>query len=115
MVHADIAYDFEHTGNTHIMVINNSLYLSNISVTLIPPLIIPLSGLQVYQCPKLLANEPTEEQYYVYFVQADIIFTFQFEVFIYYFPTSIQNTSELKWHMGKYLMLTPITDKYGTY
>ena len=60
VVHDAIAYECGYTVNTKIMAIHYDFYLESISVDLIPPFMMYLSGLQLYECHKLLAKETPE-------------------------------------------------------
>ena len=67
IVTAAVAYDCEYSGMTYIMVIHNALYFKNMDVNLIPPFMMRLAGLEVNECPKFLAPNPTIENHSIYF------------------------------------------------
>ena len=66
-VTAAVAYDYEYTGKTFILVIYNALYFQNMDTNLVPPIIMCLSVLDVDECPKLLTSKPMESNHSVYF------------------------------------------------
>ena len=67
VVAAAVAYDFEYTGKTFILVIYNALYFPNMNTNLVPPIMICISGLNVGECPNLFSKKPTESNHSVYF------------------------------------------------
>ena len=66
VVTAAVVYDCEYTGKTYILVIYNALYLQNMDTNLVPPIVMRLEGLDVYEFPKFLSSKPTESNNYVY-------------------------------------------------
>ena len=67
VVNAAVAYDCEHTGETYILVLCNALYFENMEVNLVPPFMMRLAGVEVDECPKFLAKNPTDSNHSVYF------------------------------------------------
>ena len=57
-----MVYDCEFIGSSYVMVIRNALYLRAMNVSLIPPFMMQMAGIEVNECPKFLAKAPTIEQ-----------------------------------------------------
>ena len=55
VVTAAVMYDCELTGNSYVLVIHNALYIKEMVINLIPPIMMRLSGLEVDECPKFLS------------------------------------------------------------
>jgi len=107
VVNAAVAYDCDLTGNTYILVICNALYVKDMEVNLVPPIMMRLAGLQVNECPKFLSNEPSIEDHSLYFPESDLRIPFQLEGIISYIPTRLPSSEELINNEGSYLLLTP--------
>ena len=58
VVNAAVAYDYEFTGETYILVIYNALHMKSMEINMIPPFMLRLAGLEVNECPKFLAKKP---------------------------------------------------------
>ena len=67
VVDAAVVYECEFTGSLYAMVIQNALYLRAMNISLIPPFMMRMAGIEVNECPKFLAKEPTIEHHSVYF------------------------------------------------
>ena len=63
VVNAAVAYDCKFTGKTLILVICNALYFQNMEENLIPPFMMRLAGIEVDECPKFLARNPSESNH----------------------------------------------------
>jgi hypothetical protein len=109
IVNVTVAYDCEYTCKTHILVIYNTLYLRNMEVNLVPPMMMRLAGLQVNECPKFLSKTPSIEDHSVYFPSADVKFPFHIYGVVSYLPTRLPTESELRDLAREYLLLTPNT------
>lgn len=72
IVISSVAYDCKYTGLTHIMVIHNALYLENMTVNLIPPIMMRIAGIDVNECPKFLAKSTSDEDHSLFFPDADL-------------------------------------------
>jgi len=97
-VNAAVAYYCEYTGKTYILVIYNALYFRNMEV---------MAGLQVDECPKFLALQPTVETHSLYFTAKDLCFPFQIEGIVLYLPTRKPDNDAIEKYRGAYLLLTP--------
>ena len=112
VVTAAVAYDCDITGDTHILVICNALYLDEMEVNLIPPMMMRLAGIKVDECPKFLSDNPSEENHSAFFEEFGIRIPFLLDGIISYIPTRKPSTSELKANEGNYLLLTPNTPSW---
>ena len=65
--HAAVAYAFPITGNSTILIINNSLYIREMEHNLLPPIMMRLNGLLVEAYPKFLCPPPTIETHSIFF------------------------------------------------
>ena len=60
IVTAAVAYDSNITGDTTILIIHNALYIESMAQNLIPPIMLRINGIEVNECPKFLATNPSE-------------------------------------------------------
>ena len=67
VVHAAVAYFCPITGNSTILIINNMLYIRDMEHNLLPPIMMRLNGLLVYEFPKFLCPNPTIETHSIFF------------------------------------------------
>ena len=65
--HSAVAYDCPINGNLTTLIINNARYIREMEHNLLPPIIMRLNGLLVYECPKFLCPNPTIETHYIFF------------------------------------------------
>ena len=65
-------YDSEYTGKSYTLVIRNVLYLKRTDATLIPLFIMRASGVEINECPKLLAKKPTIKYHSIYVPEEDL-------------------------------------------
>lgn len=107
VVHGAVAYDNPYTGETDIFVIYNALYFRNMENNLVPPFMMRLAGLEVDECAKFLAKNPTEKNHSIYFPEQEKRYHLQLEGIISYIPTRMPTETELKERIGHYLALTP--------
>ena len=63
IVTAVIAYDSPITGGTTILLIYNALYIANMTQNLIQPIMLRMNDIEVNECPKYLASEPSESHH----------------------------------------------------
>ena len=66
-----------------------------------------LTGIEVNECPKFLARNPTEADHSLLFLDHDIRIPLQLEGIISYISTRIPTRNELADHEGQYLLMTP--------
>ncbi len=59
VVHAAAAYDCDKSGKSYLMIIHNALLVSSLKSCLINPFMMRLAGVQVDECPKFLALNPS--------------------------------------------------------
>ena len=107
VVNAAVAYDCDITGRTLILVICNALYFQNMEENLIPPFMMRLAGIEVDECPKFLAKNPSENNHSMFFPDSSTRIPFLLEGIISYVPTRLPTQKELKDEEGNYLLLTP--------
>ena len=79
IVTAAIAYEDEYTGKVYTLVIHNALYLKNVEVNLIPPIMMKIAGLKVDECPKFLVKHPSENNHSIYFPISELRIPLQIE------------------------------------
>ena len=72
IVNAAIAYEDEYTGKVYTLVIHNALYMKNMEINLILPIMMRIAGLEVDKCPKFLAKHPTESNHSIYFPETEL-------------------------------------------
>ena len=113
IVNAAVMYDCDVTGNSYVLIICNALYVRDMEVNLIPPIMMRLAGIKINECPKFLADKPTVENHSAYFPDADIRIPFLLEGIISYIPTRIPTKEELSKNEGNYLLLTPNTPEWN--
>ena len=82
-----LVFDITLTGKTQILIINNTIYIPDIDVTLILPFIIRIYGLIVNEYPKVIAAHPTEEHHSVFFLIIRIHLHLDLNGIIYYIIT----------------------------
>jgi len=111
-VTAAVIYDCEFTGTSHVLVIRNALYIKDMEVNLIPPMMMRLAGIKVYECPKLLSDQPSINDHCAYFPDHVIRISFLLEGIVSYIPTRKPSDKELRKAEGEYLLLTPNTQDW---
>ena len=67
VVNACYAYDDDRDGKTYLMVIRNALHIPDMEACLIPPMMMRLAGLEVDECPKFLAKQPSISNHSILF------------------------------------------------
>lgn len=107
VVNAAVAYDDEFTGQTHIMLIYNALYMPRMKCNLLPPFMLRLAGVEVDECAKFLAKSPKIENHSIYFPDVDLRVHLNLEGTVSYFPTRKPTQDEISEQSGAYLRLTP--------
>ena len=96
VVNAAVIYDCEHTGESYVLVLCNALYFENMDVNLVPPFMMRLAGIEVDECPKFLAKDPTDRNHSLFFPDADVRIHLQLEGIVSYLPTRKPMKDELK-------------------
>ena len=109
VVTAAVIYDCGVTGESHVLIINNALYIKDMVVNLIPPMMMRLAGLIVDECPKFLANSPSETNHSIYFEEHDLRIPLHLKGTISYIPTRRPTMHELRVNEEEYLLMTPST------
>ena len=66
IVDAVVAYDCPLQAKTFLLLMRNALYVPEIHVNLLPPFIVRETGLQINECPKSQANDPTIDTHALY-------------------------------------------------
>ena len=67
MVYAVIVYDYEYSGETYVMIIQNSLYMRSMKVKLLPTFMILLAVIKVDECLHFLLNKPSNRNHSICF------------------------------------------------
>ena len=71
VVQAAVMYDCQYTGKQYVIHINNALHVKGMQVNLIPPFMMRLAGIKVDECPKFMAENPTEVHHLIFFLDED--------------------------------------------
>lgn len=107
VVNAAILYECDKTGKVEVLVLCNALYFPNMEVNLVPPFMMRLAGVEVDECPKFLAKDPTETNHSLYFQDSDLRIHLQLEGIVSYFPSRRPTVDELKEAEGHFILMTP--------
>ena len=110
IVKAAIAYDCPRTGKVYIFHINNALYIKEMKVNLIPPFMMRLNGLRINECPKSLAENPTEEHHSIYVPTEDLRIHLLLDGTISYIPSRRPTAEEIG--NNEHIDLTPDTNDW---
>ena len=89
------------------MIIRNALYLKEMTVTLIPPIMMRLAGIEINECPKFLAKSPSIEHHSIYFPEHQLRLPLQINGIISYLPIRCPSQSEFDNRSESILELTP--------
>lgn len=95
VVDAVVAYDDPQEGDTHPLVIKNTLHVPSMEINLIPPFMMILSGIEVNECPKFLSEHPTIKNHSILFREENIRIPLQLSNTISYIATMVPVTDEL--------------------
>ena len=112
VVTAAVMYDCEVIGSSYVLVIHNALYIKEMAVNFIPPIMMRLAGLVVDKCSKFLSENPTETNHSIYFKDHDFRIPLQLQGTISYIPTRRPTSHELRVNEGEYLQMTPSMVKW---
>ena len=74
---------------------------------LIPLIMMRMAGLEVDECPKLLAKEPSDRNHSIYFPSAGLRISLHLKGIISFIPTRCPSKRELKELEEHYLLITP--------
>ena len=107
VVDAALYHDCEYTGKTYLMIIRNALYLQEMTVTLIPPIMMRLAGIEINECPKFLAKTPSIEHHSIYFPAHELRIPLQMYGIISYLPMRCPSKAEFDNPTEDILELTP--------
>ena len=77
MVYGTIARDFPITGITQSLIINDTLFISNIHMNQIPAFMMKLNRITVDKCPKLLKSTTSNKHHSIYFHAEDIMISLE--------------------------------------
>ena len=111
IVDAAVIYDCEFTGSSYIMVISNALYLRAMNVSLIPPFMMRMAGIEVNERPKFLAKAPTIKHHSMYFPEEDKRFPSKLHGMILYILVHMPSNDEIV-SIETVLELTPKVNKW---
>jgi len=95
VVDAAITYDCEYTGKSVVLVIRNALHLRNMDVNLIPPFMMRLAGLKVDECPKFLAEKPSQDSHSIFSPESNFRIPLHLDGIISFFPSRRPSKKEL--------------------
>jgi hypothetical protein len=113
IVDAVVAYDCDMTGDTHLLVLHNALYIPEMTMHLIPPFIMRLAGLLVDECPKFLANNASIKNHSLFFPDHDIRIPLHLRGIVSYFPCRRPTKEELNDGSLLTVNLTPETPEWN--
>ena len=72
IVDAVVAYDCPYTSKVYLLLMRNTLQVSDIQVNLLPPFIVREAGLHIDDCPKSQSPDPTVDTHCIYSKDADL-------------------------------------------
>ena len=67
-----LKYDCDITGDSYILIIRNALHLASMKNHLIPPFMMRLAGVELNECPKFLAKQPSLDHHSLFFPQEQL-------------------------------------------
>ena len=111
VVNAALAHDCEYTGQSYILIIRNALYMPTMPVSLIPPFMMRLHGLQVNECPKFMSLRPSEEDHSVYIPEMNLRLPLKLDRTISYLPCRMPSDEEL--NQLQLIEFTPVVDTWN--
>ena len=103
VVNCALAYDCVSTQRTHILIINNALYMRNMEVNLIPPFIMRLNGIEVNECPKFMSTNPSLSDHSIYFPEDNLRLPLQLRGIVSYIPTRAPDEDDMYRHLHYHL------------
>ena len=106
VVDAVLIYDCQYTGESILLVLRNALHIPSMKVSLIPPFMMRLAGLDVNECPKVLASQTTGYHHSIYSKQDDILIPLKLDGIISYIQCRMPQNDELA-NNEKCIELTP--------
>jgi hypothetical protein len=110
VVHCAVAFDCTQTQRTHILLINNALYMRSMKVNLIPPFAMRLNGIEVNECPKFLSANPDITDHSIYFPDENLRLPLYLRGIISYLPTRAPDDDDMYKHL--HYNLTPPTSNW---
>jgi len=114
IVQACVIYDDKYSGGIQRhLVINNAFHIKGMKVNLIPPMMMRMAGLHVYECPKFLViGEPSEEHHTIYFPDEELRVPLLLEKVVSYIPTRRPDDGDMLGNLPNALHLTPDVDDW---
>jgi len=112
VVQAAVIYDCPYTGKELVIHINNALYIKDMSINLVPPFMMRLCGINVDECPKFLAEAPSENNHSIFFPELNFRIPLSIDRTISYIPTRCPTDQEMC-DIKEYVDLTPDTDDWN--
>ena len=106
-----LKYECELTGNEYILVIRNALHLPSLKNHLIPPFMMRLASIEVNECPKFLAKQPSIEHHSLYFPNEKLRLPLLLCGIISYLPTVTPSNEDSE--ILPALELTPQTSSWN--
>ena len=95
VVDAALVYDCEYSGKSYLLIIRNALYVKEMKASLIPPFMMRLAGIEINECPKFMARNPTIQHHSIYFPEDDIRIPLQIYGIISYIPVRKPTDEEI--------------------
>ena len=111
VVHIVVIYECQYTGMLYRMVMYNALEISRIKSCQLHPIMMRLTGIEVDDCSKFLATNPSIENHSIYFKDEDLRIPLSLDGVISCIPCQKPSQSEVLDDGICMLKLTPNMDK----
>ena len=96
IVTAALAYDDPRTGEVHILTIHQAIYFEHLEHNLLCLMQLRMNDIQIDECPKFLAQNPTNDSHSIYFPQQDFRIALDLRGVTQFFPTRTPSVAEYK-------------------
>ena len=110
IVDAVIVYDCPFTMQSYMLMVRNALYVKNMEDNLIPPFLLREAGIEVNDCAKIHAKEPTVQHHSIFFASEDLRIPLQLLGIFSYFNHRVPHVDEIE-HLPV-LFLTPDAESW---
>ena len=106
IVDAEVQYYPPHSMMTYILVTRNALHVTSMKNNTTPPFMMREAGIMVYDTPKIQVENPTADDYYIYFQETGLRIPIQLWGVFSYFPTSKPKSEDMTDSEEVYLLTT---------
>jgi len=114
VVQAAVIYDCEHSGKSYDLYINNALFIKSMIYNLISPFLMRLNGLDVNECPKIMAKHPDESHYSIHFPDVELRIPLQLDKTTSYIQTRMPMDEDISNQMER-LDLAPDAEEWNSH